>query len=86
MISCLALSHQAVILNRISNSTNKIFKIRWYLDQTCRRTMAPQSAQPESNPNPSGSTNPTGQSPSSEIPSSPESSGNGGRSDKVVRG
>jgi hypothetical protein len=77
MISCLALSHQAVVLNRIFYSTNKIFKIRRYLDQICRRTKAPQSAQPESNPNPSGSTNPTGQSPSSENPSSPESSGNG---------
>jgi len=49
MISCLALSHQAVVLNRISYSTNKIFKIRRYLDQICRRTKAPQSAQPESN-------------------------------------
>ena len=66
--------------NRISYSTNKIFKIRRYLDQICRRTKAPQSAQLESNLNPSGSTNPTGQSPSSENPSSPESSGNGGGS------
>jgi hypothetical protein len=71
MISCLALSHQAVVLNRIFYSTNKIFKIRRYLDQIYRRTKAPQSAQPESNSNPSG------QSPSSEYPSSPESSGNG---------
>ena len=42
---------------------------------------APQSSQPESNPNPSGSANPTEQTPPSENPSSPGSSqpsGSGG--------
>src|SRR2546427_7798427 len=41
---------------------------------------APQSSQPESNPNPSVSANPSEQSPSSENSPPPESSGSGGDS------